>query len=167
MARTREKSRPDDRKADGGDGQWRSWMRAFGRQERRVREFLGLSQEQLARLAGVSQGAVSRLEGGRGLATPMLVILKINLAMRRGLREIDPALLNDDLRRVLDIEDRVSPRVGDVGVDAMPVTKDPAIEELARVYHGLSERQRPVLLSLVRAAAEALASAPPDEPERG
>jgi transcriptional regulator with XRE-family HTH domain len=31
----------------------------------RVREFLGLSQT-LARLAGVSQGAVSRLENGRG-----------------------------------------------------------------------------------------------------
>ena len=33
-----------------------------GRRQRRVREFLGLSQEQLARLAGVSQRALSRLE---------------------------------------------------------------------------------------------------------
>jgi len=32
-----------------------------GRRQRRVREFLGLSQEQLARLAGVSQRALSRL----------------------------------------------------------------------------------------------------------
>ena len=50
------------------NAQWKEWMRAFGRQERRIREFLGLSQEQIARLAGVSQGAVSRLEAGRGLA---------------------------------------------------------------------------------------------------
>src|ERR1043165_8224763 len=97
---------------------WREWIRAFGRQERRVREFLGLSQEQLARLAGVSQGAVSRLEAGRGLATPMLVILKINLALRRALRDVDPSLLNDELRRVMQIEERLSPPVGDVGFDA-------------------------------------------------
>ena len=121
-----------------------------------MREFLGMSQEQLARLAGVSQGAVSRLEAGRGLATPMLVVLKINLAMRRALRDVDPALLNDDLRRVLEIEERLSPRVGDVGIDALPVTKDPGLEELIRLYRGLSERQRATFLSVVKAAADAL-----------
>jgi len=52
-----------------------AWAR---RQLRRVREFLGLSQDQVARLAGVSQGAVSRLEAGRGLATPMVVVLKVH-----------------------------------------------------------------------------------------
>jgi transcriptional regulator with XRE-family HTH domain len=137
---------------------WKAWMRSFGRQERRVREFLGLSQEQLARLAGVSQGAVSRLEAGRGLATPMLVVLKINIAMRRALREVDPALLNDDLRRVLEIEERVSPRIGDVGFDAVPITKDPVLEELVLLYRGLPERQQQTFLSVVRAAADALAS---------
>lgn len=137
---------------------WRAWMVAFGRQERRVREFLGFSQEQLARLAGVSQGAVSRLEAGRGLATPMLVVLKINLAMRRALRDVDPALLNDDLRRVLQIEERLSPRVGEVGVDALPVTKDPSLEELIRLYRGLPDRQRQTFLSVIRAAADALAT---------
>src|SRR2546422_5488972 len=44
---------------------WREWMRGLGRPLRRVREFLGLSQDQVARLAGGSQGAVSRLEAGR------------------------------------------------------------------------------------------------------
>jgi transcriptional regulator with XRE-family HTH domain len=142
-----------------GSIDWRAWMLAFGRQERRVREFLGLSQEQLARQAGVSQGAVSRLEAGRGLATPMLVVLKINLAMRRALRDVDPALLNDDLRRVLQIEDRLSPRVGDVGIDALPITKDPGLEELIRIYRGLPDRQRQTFLSVIRAAAEALTGA--------
>jgi len=133
-------------------------MREFGRQERRVREFLGFSQEQLARLAGVSQGAVSRLEAGRGLATPMLVILKINLALRRGLREIDPALLNDELRRVLEIEERLSPPVGNVGFKMLPITKDPVLEELVRRYRTLPERQRQTFVSIVRAAADALAA---------
>src|SRR5262245_27726772 len=115
-------------------------MRAFGRQERRVREFLGLSQDQLARLAGVSQGAVSRLEGGRGLATPMLVVLKISLAMRRALLEVDPALLNDDLRLALEFDHLVSPPVGDVGFDALPITKDPGLEQLILLYRNVPER---------------------------
>jgi transcriptional regulator with XRE-family HTH domain len=143
---------------DSRDIDWREWVRAFGRQERRVREFLGMSQEQLARLAGVSQGAVSRLEAGRGLATPMLVVLKINLALRAALRDVDPALLSDDLRRVLEIEERISPRVGDVGIGAESVTKDPALEDVVRLYRGVPERQRDTFLSVVRAAAEALSS---------
>jgi transcriptional regulator with XRE-family HTH domain len=139
---------------------WKEWMRAFGRQERRVREFLGLSQDQLARLAGVSQGAVSRLEGGRGLATPMLVILKINLAISRALREVDPALLNDELRQALEVENRISPRVGDVGFDALPLTKDPVLEQLVLLYRNVPERRRDTFLSVVRAAADALSGNP-------
>jgi transcriptional regulator with XRE-family HTH domain len=137
---------------------WKKWMRDFGRQERRVREFLGLSQEQLARLAGVSQGAVSRLEAGRGLATPMLVILKINLAVARALRALDPALLNEDLRRALDFEHLLSPPVGNAGFSASPITSDPDLEELVRLYRSLSDRQRQTFLSVVRATASALAT---------
>src|SRR5204862_5686298 len=109
---------------------WREGMRDLGRQLRRVREFLGLSQDQVARLAGVSQGAVSRLEAGRGLATPMMVVLKINLALRQALGDVDPSLLNDDLRRVMRMDEQISPPVGDGGVDALPVTEDPRLEEV-------------------------------------
>ncbi|TMB05432.1 MAG: helix-turn-helix domain-containing protein [Deltaproteobacteria bacterium] len=73
---------------------WAKWMRELGARIRRVREFVGLSQEQLARLAGVSQGAVSRLEAGRGLATPLLVLMKINVPLLRALRGLDPSILN-------------------------------------------------------------------------
>ena len=62
----------------GAQLDWSSWIKGLGKQARRVREFLGLSQEQVARAAGVSQGAVSRFEGGRGLATPLLVVMKVN-----------------------------------------------------------------------------------------
>jgi transcriptional regulator with XRE-family HTH domain len=145
---------------------WSRWMRALGRQGRRAREFLGLSQEQLADLAGVSQGAVSRLEAGRGLATPMLVVLKINLALARGLRKIDPTMLNADLRRVLEIEQRLSPPVGDVGFEALPITHDPDLEEMVRIYRNLPERQRRTFLTVVRATATALAATPANVGER-
>src|SRR6476646_4506232 len=82
---------------------WRAWMLAFGRQERRVREFLGFSQEQLARLAGVSQGAVSRLEAGRGLATPMLVVLKVHAVLARALARLDVGVVDDPLRDSIDL----------------------------------------------------------------
>jgi len=125
-----------------------------------VREFLGLSQDQIARLAGVSQGAVSRLEAGRGLATPMLVILKINLALRRAIRTLDPAILNDDLQRALDIEERLSPPAGDVGFNALPLTRDPDLEDLVRLYRELPERQRAAFFAVARATAAALARSP-------
>ena len=145
---------------------WPRWMRGLGRQHRRMREFLGLSQEQLARMAGVSQGAVSRLEAGRGLATPMLVILKIDLAMRRAVRGLDPSLLNDDLRRALEIEQRLSPPVGDVGFEALPLTRDPRLEDLVRLFRNLPERQREAFFSLARATAAALASGAPAADEQ-
>src|SRR5881628_3669407 len=94
---------------------WREWMRGLGRQLRRVREFLGLSQDQVARLAGVSQGAVSRLEAGRGLATPMLIVLKVHLVLARALDQLDPALIDDQMRESLALGGLVSsaPRNGD------------------------------------------------------
>jgi len=137
---------------------WRGWMRAFGKQERRIREFLGLSQEQLARLAGVSQGAVSRLEAGRGLATPLLVVLKLKLAVARALRAFDPALLSDDLRRVLELPETISPPVGDVNAHLAPVASDPNLEVLVRLYRELPERQRQRFVAVVRATASALMS---------
>src|SRR5262249_59245501 len=86
---------------------WSRWRRGLGRHTRRMREFLGLSQEQLARGAGVSQGAVSRLESGRGLATPLLVLLKINLALKREMEKMDPELLSDEARTLRDMDDRI------------------------------------------------------------
>ncbi len=133
---------------------WREWMRGLGRQARRIREFLGMSQEQIARAAGVSQGAVSRLEGGRGLATPLLVVVKLNVAMRRALSAYDPELLSDEARQILNHDDRLIPdghRFAEY-----PMASDAGIEELVHLYRGLPERQREKLLGVVRATATAL-----------
>ena len=47
---------PRDDEVPGGSS-WVEWMRALGRRARHVREFLGLTQDELGRMAGVSQGA--------------------------------------------------------------------------------------------------------------
>jgi transcriptional regulator with XRE-family HTH domain len=126
---------------------------------RRVREFLGLSQEQLAKSAGVSQGAVSRLEAGRGLATPLLVVLRIHRTLHRALRAIEPTLLNEPLRRAVELDDVLIP-MPDEPHDALP-RPDTALAEFLALYDSLPQRERQTLISVVRATAEALAGTAP------
>ncbi len=135
-----------------GPDPWAIWMRDVGAQVRRVREFLDLSQVEVSRLAGVSQGAVSRFEAGRGLATPLLVAVKIHLVLTQRLREVNPEVVNDDLRRVADSDDLISPPVQGVGYQALPVAGDSELEELVRVFRELPETKR----SMLQATAVAL-----------
>jgi transcriptional regulator with XRE-family HTH domain len=141
---------------DNGSGaqlDWSGWIKGLGKQARRVREFLGLSQEQVARVAGVSQGAVSRFEGGRGLATPLLVVMKVNAALRKAVSAMDSDMLSDDARNLLLLNERM-PGWNEAAPPA--ITKDPELEELVRLYRDLPERQRQRLLTVVRATAAAL-----------
>jgi transcriptional regulator with XRE-family HTH domain len=137
---------------------WVGWLDALGAQNRALREFLGLSQNELARLAGVNQASISRLEAGRGLSTPIVVAVKVHRALVERLRRVDPALLRDDVRRMLG---RTRRREG-----AVPATADdPELAELLALYRGLDARERPALLAVVHAAAKALAPSAP-VPER-
>jgi transcriptional regulator with XRE-family HTH domain len=151
------------RNRGGPESVWRTWMREFGHHVRRVRAFLGLSQEELARRAGVSQGAISRFESGRGLHTPFLVILKINLALAAALRATDPAMMSDDVRRFLQHMDFLVPRgpgepptPGGVPFPELRVTRSLQDEWLVRLYLGVPEPRRPAFLAIVEAAAKAL-----------
>jgi len=140
---------------------WSAWMRELGRRLRRVREFLGLSQDQVARMAGVSQGAVGRLEAGRGLATPMLVVLKVHVVLGRAVANLDPAMLDDQLRQSLDLAGFA--RLGEANLDGqepVAITKDPELEELVDLYRSLTGRQRRTLVAIVRATAHSLVKAP-------
>jgi transcriptional regulator with XRE-family HTH domain len=140
-----------------GRPDWPGWMRQLGRRLRRVREFLGLSQDQVAKLAGVSQGAISRLEAGRGLATPMLVVMKVHVVLASALAQLDPNVLDDQLRQSLDLGGLVS---GTLAGDApVAITKDRHLEEIVQLYRGLTERQRRTLVAVVRATATSLAKA--------
>jgi transcriptional regulator with XRE-family HTH domain len=135
---------------------WASWMRDLGEQVGRTREVLGLSQDQLARLAGVSQGSVSRLENGRGVSTPLVVVTKICSALRMGLSHLDPALLSHEAREIVESGMRLPDPRAD-GMLGLGPTHDPGIAELLRAYNRLGERQRRQLLTVLHATAIALA----------
>src|SRR5262245_50129491 len=144
---------------------WRKWMAEFGKHVRRVREFLGFSQEQLAKLSGVSQGAVSRFESGRGLNTPFLVIVKLNMALARAMRTLDKSVLTPDVQRFLDqmeffvqpSETGRPPVMGGVEFEKLRIAAEPDIERLVKRYRELSESRRPVFLAVMDAVATSLA----------
>jgi len=73
-------------------------MRDYGTLAREMRELLGLSQEQLGKIANVSQGAVSRFERGDALSTPWIIAVKIRRALAARLRQLGPDVLTDDAR---------------------------------------------------------------------
>jgi transcriptional regulator with XRE-family HTH domain len=131
-------------------------MRQLGRQLRRLRELVGLSQEQLARLAGVSQAAVSRLEVARGLATPLLVVVKISFAIAGELRKLDPTILDADLRRALETSEPFGPFLGVLRPDGAQITSDPYLEALVRLYRETPERQRQGVLAIMAAVVAGL-----------
>jgi transcriptional regulator with XRE-family HTH domain len=137
-------------------GAWQEWMRELGQRLRRVRELVGLSQQEVARLAGVSQGAVSRLETARGLATPLLVVLKIGLALTEELRKLDQATENTELQRVLDVQDFLRGPERARRAEVGPRMPDRDFEDFVRLYHDTPARRRPGLLAIVSAAVAGL-----------
>ena len=139
---------------------WREWMRELGVQQRRIRQFLGLSQEGLARRAGVSQAAVSRLEMGRGLATPLLIVLRIGQALVGELRQVDPAILNPRLRSVVETPDLLPALAIGCPPDAEALEDERGADELVALYQALPETQQADFLVFLRSAAVALGDAP-------
>jgi len=137
---------------------WQDWMRGLGRHARRMREFLGLTQEQLGRRAGVSQGAISRLEAGRGLATPLLVVAKIAGALQQALSSLDQGLLSPEARRLVDEGIRLAGPIAPPAGHDSPLTSDPALEEYVQLFHRVPDKRRGTFLAVVRATAEAVRS---------
>jgi transcriptional regulator with XRE-family HTH domain len=154
MPRARELPDPSTREQD-----WRRWMKERGARARRMREFIGLSQEQLAKHAGVSQGAVSRFEIGRGLHTPLLVSIKIHASLAAALGAVDTTLLTDAARRFVASMDRLAlpSELGEPpAVRPFPLLGDPELEDVIRRCGRLPEARRKHFLATVRALALAL-----------
>ena len=142
---------------------WRQWMLHIGRQVRCTREYLGLSQQEVGQRAGVSQGAVSRFESGRGLATPFVVVVKINVVLAQALRALDPETLSSAARGYVQFMDSLGvPTDGTTATDADAVSlsertinADGNADAWMRLYRDTAPTQHAALLAMGRAAADA------------
>lgn len=135
---------------------WPKFIRDAGQRIRKAREFLGLSQDQLARLADVSQGAVSRVEAGRGMATPLLTFVKLNRVMAQAIRRLPAELLTDSARAMLETAEHMVPPMQDDEQPTTPILSDPALDRLISMYRTLPERERRGFLSVLDATAASL-----------
>jgi DNA-binding XRE family transcriptional regulator len=132
---------------------WNTWMRRLASQLRRLRRFLGLSQGELARRAGVSQGAVSRLETGRARMTPLVVVLKIGVVLRQSMAVFDRDVPSDELRAALDGLDRLVPFARQADACPGPITTDTKLVDLVRLFRAAPDGERRIVLAILRAVA--------------
>ena len=102
----------------------------------------------------MSQGAVSRLETARGLATPLLIVVKINLALLGELKKFEAIVPDTDFGRARGVMDLLRGPEGTLGPDA--VVPDPMFAAFVRLFRETGERHREGLLAIMRAACVAL-----------
>jgi transcriptional regulator with XRE-family HTH domain len=142
---------------------WYEWMRALGDSTRKLRTLLGLTQEQLGRLAGVSQGAVSRLEGGRGVSTPLIVVVRIQQAFQQSLAQIDPTQVTPELQA-----SAAEGRLGELGCGSdfrdVPVLHEPRLADYMSLWHRVHPARRDTFLAVVRATAAAMTGSQSERP---
>jgi len=144
------------------DVDWRAWFQNLGRQTRVLRELLALSQDRLARLAGVSQGAVSRFERGAVLSTPAVVVFKLAVALARQCRSEDHPELAEPLMRLLDDIEALVPVTS---VRHLPaVGSDPQAEQLQRLFRAAPPPARDAVISILRSFC-AIAGRKPTDPD--
>ena len=142
---------PTPHKAD-----WEAQLiRDLGKWTRRVREFLGYSQDRLAKLADVSQGAVSRVEAGRGKATPLLTFTKINQVFAKALSELDEAVLTEEARAMLERARYMAKPVPEERQSTLMLL-DPVLARLISTYQTLPERERRGFVTVLDATATSL-----------
>jgi transcriptional regulator with XRE-family HTH domain len=131
----------------------REWMGQVGYRLRHLRGALGLSQEEIARSAGVSQGAISRLERGLGVATPFMAVLRVVDAMASRLRGMDPTLLSESSNRWLKLQRELATMRG-VSFDIPnQVFRDDELEHVVRGFSGLVQNERAVVTAVLKALA--------------
>ncbi len=126
---------------------------------RELRELLGLSQEQVARIAKVSQGAVSRFERGDALSTPWIVAVKIRVALAARVRQLDADVLTDGARRFvaqtalygLPDDAALPPRLA--GVEVLPA---PELTAIVRAYRRVPESGRAQFVAIMSAVGATL-----------
>jgi hypothetical protein len=108
----------------------------------------GLSQQKLALSAGVSQSALSRYETSPS-STPMLVVMKVNVALRREIARGRLPRSMQESRRLMSLEGRGIPRTVEA-FDTFRVTVTPDLETLTRLFWIVPARHRSRFVDVLR-----------------
>jgi transcriptional regulator with XRE-family HTH domain len=139
---------------------WDEWARATGAWVRRVRIILGLSQHALARRVGVSQAAVSPLEGGRANVMAVPAFLRVIGGLMQGLLALDASVLHEDLRRQLGLYGDIVQALQRGAPQWGEVAQDPGAEEVLGLYLGVARERRVAFIGALKTVAEAFGAAP-------
>ena len=134
-------------------------IHAAGEEARKLRKALCLSQEDVARASGVSQGAVSRFEGGRGVSVPFIGVAAIcsvlAAARTKALRlSTGDALHLPASERILGVAEFVFD--GTSPAAKTEVMLDRGFADLIRMYGGKSVVKRGKIVSTVKALSAVL-----------
>lgn len=120
-----------------------------------MRTLLGLSQQELADKARVSQGAISRMESGECGAMPLRTIAAAFLALVVELTPMGDAC-TDEVRTLLQVVTGTFPMA--VEDKTFTVLHDPGLDTLLRIYNLFSARERALFLGVVKPLAALVAA---------
>lgn len=123
---------------------------------RRARDLAGLTQGELAVRASVSQGAVSRLENGRGVATPLRSIMSVLAALAESLRTLPPESVPDDVLWLIGVP-QLAPWAS--SGDPVATAGDPVLKTLIERYRAMAPEYRAAFARAALALADAFADA--------
>src|SRR5262249_21177189 len=105
---------------------WVEWMRALGRRVRHVREFLGLTQDELDRRAALVGGATRRLAPARALAPQLVGWCKSGGSLHRPLAKLNRAIRSPAAPPMVDEALSLAPPGPATESPDSPLTSDPA-----------------------------------------
>jgi len=104
-----------------------------------MRNLLGLSQEELAKAADVSQGAISRAEFGDGLATPLLTYTKVFIALATEIETLPPHSVAPEVLEFIESLRKLVPTM----MSTKEVTTNPQLAHLLTLFGDMPvENQR-------------------------
>ncbi|HSS56267.1 MAG TPA: helix-turn-helix transcriptional regulator [Gaiellales bacterium] len=124
---------------------WAALWHRVAAQCRDLRRLCGMSQEQVATAAGLSQSAIARFESGRCHRFPVSTATRIIATLARASVRIEGGVPSH-LLAPLALLREVLP-----AVETVPQPpRDPELAELLRLYHLVPRAQRPLVLQVMR-----------------